>query len=76
MEVFLEFMDTTDITPEDSVVPVFLVPLSEEELEERRLLDLALEEEKTKQEQLKNAALAKLQKLGLTEEEAKAIAGV
>lgn len=69
-------MDTTDITPEDSVVPVFLVPLSEEELEERRLLDLALEEERTKQEQLKDAALAKLQKLGLTEEEAKAIAGV
>lgn len=69
-------MDTTDITPEDSVVPVFLVPLSEEELEERKLQDLAIEEEKKNQEQLKKSALQKLQKLGLTEEEAKAIAGV
>ena len=61
-----------DITPSDSVVPVYLVPLTKEELAERK--QLAAEEiERQKAEEAKLAAKqtakAKLAKLGLTEEE-------
>lgn len=68
-----------DITPEDSVVPVFLVPLTDEENAEREQLEI----ESQSQEQAildriaaKESALSKLAALGLTEEEAKAIVGV
>lgn len=72
-----------DITPEDSVVPVYLVELTEEEIAEREALAaqsaqeeadrIAAEEAKVA---AKASAIAKLAALGLTEEEAAAIAGV
>jgi len=68
-----------DITPEDSVVPVFLVPLTEEEEAERKKRALeAAEREAEEQAKLdaKESALNKLATLGLTEEEARAIIGI
>ena len=68
-----------DITPEDSVVPVYLVPLTEEELAEReQWAEEALQQEINEQAKLdaKASALLKLSALGLTEEEARAIIGI
>lgn len=67
-----------DITPEDSVVPVYLVPLTPEEDAEREAW--AFEEaqrqaEAVAKEQAKESARAKLAKLGLTEEEVLALIG-
>jgi hypothetical protein len=65
-----------DITPADSVVPVYLVPLTKEELAERKQW-AAEEAERQKAEEAKIAAKetgkAKLAKLGLTEEEISAL---
>lgn len=79
-------MDTDnleEITPEDSVVPVYLEPLSEEEVAKRKLeyekflqLEQQEKDQQLKKEQAIQAAIEKLAKLGLTEEEARAIAGV
>lgn len=68
-----------DVTPADSIVPVYLIPLTEEELAERE--QWAIEEaERVAAEEAKIAAkqsaLAKLAKLGLTEEEARAVIGL
>jgi hypothetical protein len=72
-----------DITPEDSVVPVYLVPLTTEELAERE--QFAADEEARKAElvaaenarqEARNSALIKLATLGLTEEEARAVIGL
>lgn len=72
-----------DITPEDSVVPVYLVPLTPEEEAEREAMAaqaeadrIAAEEAEAAKAAAKESAVAKLVKLGLTEEEAKAFAGV
>lgn len=72
-----------EITPEDSVVPVYLEPLSDEEVEKRKAeykkfleMEEAEKQEQLKKEQAIQAAIDKLSKLGLTEEEARAIAGV
>jgi hypothetical protein len=72
-----------DITPEDSVVPVYLVELTEKEIAEREQLavqeaERIENEERAELERKKSiqSALEKLAKLGLTEEEAKAIIGL
>lgn len=67
-----------DITPEDSVVPVYSVIYSEDEEQYVELTEneLSPDEKFAKDLELKKSALDKLAKLGLTEEEAKAIAGV
>ena len=72
-----------DITPEDSVVPVYLEPLTEEEIAKRKLeyekflqAEQQEKDQQIKKEQDVQAAIAKLAKLGLTEDEAKAIAGL
>lgn len=68
-----------DITPSDSVVPVYLVPLTaEEEAERKAWAAEAAEREAAEQAKLeaRESALAKLAKLGLTEEEAKAVIGL
>jgi len=72
-----------DITPEDSAAPVYLVPPTQEELdelatfaEEQRLLEAELLAQENMRQEARNAALAKLTKLGLTEEEAKAVIGL
>lgn len=65
-----------DITPADSVVPVYLVPLTaEEEAEREAWATEAAEREAAEQAKLeaKEAAKAKLAKLGLTEEEVAAL---
>lgn len=70
-------MELVDITPEDSVVPVYLEVLTDEEQAERDEQQAALlaeqearEAEAAAKEELKQAALARL---GLSEEEIKAI---
>lgn len=72
-----------DITPADSVVPVYLIELTEEEIAEREAAaaEAAQQEadrlaEIEAKEAAKASAIAKLAALGLTEEEAAAIAGV
>jgi hypothetical protein len=70
-------MELVEITPEDSVVPVYLEVLTDEEQAQRdaeQAEALALEEarkaEALAKEELKQAALARI---GLTEDEIKAI---
>jgi diphthamide biosynthesis methyltransferase len=70
-------MELVDITPEDSVVPVYLEVLTDEEQAERDAEMAAMlaeqeerEAEAVAKEELKQAALARL---GLSEEEIKAI---
>ena len=72
-------MGPQDITPEDSVVPVYLVPLTEEELAEREQWAIEAAEREAAEEanlDARKSALAKLANLGLTEEEAKAVIGL
>lgn len=71
-----------DITPEDSVVPIYLVPLTPEQEAEREAEFEAQEQEKAQREleaeqkeQARLSALAKLESLGLTEDELKALIG-
>jgi len=68
-----------DITPEDSEIIVYRVPVPEDmQVEMNRLNaesnNVRLEEEA--KELAKQSALAKLAKLGLTEEEARAVIGL
>jgi hypothetical protein len=73
-------MELVDITPEDSVVPVYLEVLNEEE-QAARDADLAQiradqevrEAERIAKEEAKANGMAKLIELGLTEEEAGAL---
>ena len=69
-----------EITPEDSIVPIYLVPLTEEELveRERQVAEaenerLAMEEAASAKAIAKESAIAKLAALGLTEEEVSAL---
>lgn len=65
-----------DITPEDSVVPVYLVPLTEEEIAEREQWAIEAEERAAAEEAkvaAKETAKAKLAALGLTDEEVTAL---
>lgn len=67
-----------DITPADSVVPIYLVPTTEEELAEREQWAInAAERQATEiaKAAAKITASAKLAKLGLTEEEITALIG-
>lgn len=68
-----------EITPEDSVVPVYIIPLTDEDLEIHKQVEadeLKRAEDAASREAAKESALKKLSKLGLTEDEAKAIIGV
>lgn len=68
-----------DITPEDSVVPIYLIPLTPEEEAEREQWAIEAAEREAAEEakvSAKQSALAKLALLGLTEEEAKAVIGL
>jgi hypothetical protein len=67
-----------DITPEDSIVPVFLVPLTPEQEADREKMEanrLELEASIAGQEAARESAVSKLTKLGLTLEEARALTG-
>jgi len=69
-----------EITPEGSIVPIFLAEQSSEYLEQlaedSAKLNIKDEEEKRIKKELMDSALNKLKNLGLTEEEAKAIIGL
>ena len=67
-----------DITPDDSVVPVYSVIYEKHEPEYIELVpdETSPEEMIAAQQSLKQSALAKLALLGLTEEEAKAVIGL
>jgi hypothetical protein len=68
-----------EITPPESIVPIYLIPPTEEELTERKKLQLEAEQRASEEQDkidAKESALAKLAKLGLTEEEAKAVIGI
>ena len=74
--------EPVDITPEDSVVPVYLIPLTAEEEAERaqwaadeEARKLAEEEAAAAKVAALDSAMAKLAKLGFTEEEARAFIG-
>ena len=67
-----------DITPEDSIVPIYLVPLTNEEQinrDEWNEYILSRDLEFEKKEEAKISALAKLEKLGITQEELSALLG-
>lgn len=75
-------MELIDITPEDSIVPVYLEKLTEEEQAQRdaelaRMQEeqAAREAEQIAKEEAKISGMAKLMNLGLTEDEAKALIG-
>lgn len=72
-------MDTTnEITPQDSVVPVYSIPMTVEEItasEYNREL-LFLEEQRiAEQVQARQSAIGKLESIGLTTEEINALIG-
>jgi DNA-binding NarL/FixJ family response regulator len=61
-----------DITPDNSVSPIYLLPLTPEEIAEREEKQAELESLQAEQEAkvaARQSALAKLAALGLTEEE-------
>lgn len=64
-----------DITPSDSVVPVYLVPLTKEELIENRQSEKEREDVELELRKNKDSAISKLKKVGLTDDEIKAIIG-
>ena len=85
LQVPFQSMDTTnkgkqmpkeaiDITPADSVVPVYLEEPTEEELAQRQAEHEAAEAAKAEREAVRESALAKLAALGLTEDELKTLA--
>jgi len=61
--------EAIEITPADSVVPVFLEEPTDEEIAERQAQHEAQEAAKAAREAVRESALAKLAALGLTEEE-------
>lgn len=71
----------TEITPKDSIAPVYLIPFSQDELDEISAYAKEYERYKNTIDNPEKSpefysAIKKLQKLGLTEEEARSIAGV
>lgn len=75
-------MELVDITPEDSVVPVYLEVLNDEEqavrdaeMAQAQADQEAREAERIAKEEAKANGMAKLIALGLTEEEAGALIG-
>jgi rRNA maturation endonuclease Nob1 len=69
-----------DITPDDSVVPVFLVELTDAEIAtqqaEQEAIQEAKEQAETERATKLASAITKLKALGLTETEAKIIIGI
>ena len=65
-----------DITPEDSVVPVFLIELTDAEIAAQQAEQEAVETAETARQTKLDSAITKLKALGLTESEAKIIIGL
>ena len=71
-------VEPVEITPEDSVVPVYLIPLTPEEETEREQWaeeQAAREAAEAQKVADREAALSKLKKLGLTDDEVAALVG-
>jgi alanyl-tRNA synthetase len=71
--------DGEDITPEDSSCPIYLVELTQEELEDMENMHnevIAIAVEQQNKENARQSAIAKLTALGLTEEEATALISI
>ncbi len=73
-------MELVDITPEDSIVPIYLEVLTEEEqaIRDAYILELQQQQEQYEAEieakaLARQSALAKLSALGLTQEEVEAL---
>ena len=78
-----EKIEAIDITPDDSVVPIYLVELTPEEIAERELLAQQEAERLQAQQQAEidkqnaiETATAKLAKIGLSIEEIQAVIGI
>ena len=69
-------MTKQDITPEDSVVPVYLEAPTQAELDERQTNTDAIETQRQERQVKIDSAITKLKALGLTESEAKIIIGL
>jgi hypothetical protein len=69
-------MAKQDITPADSVVPVYLEPPTQAELDARQADAEALETQRQERATKLASAITKLKALGLTESEAKIIIGI
>ena len=69
-------MSKQDITPQDSIVPVYLEALNEEELDARKTESEAKKTVETARQTKLDSAITKLKALGLTESEAKIIIGL
>lgn len=64
-----------EITPTESVVPVYLIPLTKEEKQELKKLAEETAAAEAKRASDKESAVAKLAALGLTEDEVLALIG-
>lgn len=60
---------TKEITPENSIVPVYLEPWTAEQLAQLEEESLRLQKIQGEQQAAKESAIAKLKKLGLTDDE-------
>ena len=67
--------EIVDITPEDSIVPIYLEELTEEELTQRETDAVAHQLEEDAKVAARESAVVKLSALGLTEDEIKALVG-
>jgi uncharacterized protein YfaA (DUF2138 family) len=67
--------EIVDITPKDSIVPIYLEELTEEELTQRETDAVAHQLEEDAKVAARESAIAKLSALGLTEDEIKALVG-
>jgi hypothetical protein len=69
-------MTQQDITPEDSIVPVYLEAPTQAELDERQANADAIQTQRQERATKLASAITKLKALGLTETEAKIIIGI
>lgn len=69
-------MSKQDITPDDSIVPIYRIELSAEEIAERLTPNAKEIEAKEARQTKLNSAITKLKALGLTESEANVIIGL
>jgi hypothetical protein len=65
-----------NITPEDSVVPVYLEPITKTEMDTINAEAYAMDSARSARQTKLNSAITKLKALGLTESEAKIIIGL
>lgn len=75
----MEFYDDVSLENENSNIPVYIIDFTEEEILAREknveAFDIQMQDMESK-ELAKQSGLEKLKKLGLTEEEAKAVIGI